>query len=69
MKTIKLKIIDMHCTACALNIDFDLEDLPGVKSAATNYARSACTVQYDESKTTVKDILTCIKKSGYEATQ
>jgi len=67
MKKIKLKIADMHCTACAMNIDFDLEDLPGVKQASTNYAKSECVVEYDAAKTSSKEIVGCIKKTGYSA--
>lgn len=69
MTKIRLKIKNMHCSACAMNIDFVLEDQPGVKSASTNYARSESTVDFDESKTSVKAILHCIKTSGYEAIQ
>ena len=39
MKKIKLQIQGMHCSSCAMNIDFDLEDLDGVKSAKTSYAK------------------------------
>ncbi len=67
MTTAKFKIDNMHCTACALNIDFDLEDLPGVKSASTNYARSESVVEFDESKISARDILSRIKSTGYTA--
>ena len=69
MTKAKLKITDMHCTACAMNIDFDLEDLPGIKSAVTNYAKSESTVEFDETKTSVEKILTCIKSTGYTASK
>ena len=39
MKTVTLKIVGMHCTSCAMNIDFELEDIKGVKEASTNYAK------------------------------
>ena len=35
-----LKIDGMHCTSCSLSIDGELEDLPGVISASTSYAKS-----------------------------
>jgi P-type Cu+ transporter len=68
MKKVKLKIEGMHCAACAMNIDFDLEDLPGVKSAKTNYARQECEVEYEENKLKQEKITEQIKKSGYTAT-
>lgn len=63
----KLKIMDMHCTSCAMNIDFDLEDLNGVKSSKTNYARQICEVEFDEEKLTVEKIIEQIQKTGYRA--
>jgi len=67
MKTV-FKILDMHCTACALNIDFELEDLEGVKMAKTNYAKSETVVEYDPKILSGKKIIEAIKKAGYTST-
>lgn len=67
MKTLKLKITGMHCTSCAFNIDGDLEDTEGVKESNTNYAKSVTEVKFDEEKLKEKDIISIIKKTGYEA--
>ena len=61
------KISDMHCTACAINIDFELEDAPGVKSAKTNYAKALTAVEYDPDILDEKKIEEIIKKAGYIA--
>lgn len=66
MKKLKLKIEGMHCTSCAMNIDFDLEDL-GVKSAKTNYAKQETEVEFDEEKIKPQAIIDQIKKTGYKA--
>lgn len=63
----KLKITGMHCTSCAMNIDFDLEDLDGVKSVKTNYAKQESEVEFDEEKLTIKQIFEQVKKTGYSA--
>ena len=63
----KLKISGMHCTACAMNIDFDLEDLEGIKSAKTNYAKQESEIEFDEEKVNIAKIIETIKKTGYEA--
>ncbi|MBI2195953.1 MAG: heavy-metal-associated domain-containing protein [Candidatus Levybacteria bacterium] len=63
----KFKIDGMHCTSCAMNIDFDLEDLDGVKGARTNYAKQESEVEFDEDKVTPEKILSTIKKTGYKA--
>lgn len=65
MTKIKFKITDMHCTSCAMTIDFDLEDLEGVKSAKTSYARCECEVEFDQTKLQNKDLIEVIEKAGY----
>lgn len=61
------KISGMHCTACAMDIDGELEDSNGVKSANTNYAKSQTEVEFDENKITDKKIISIIEKTGYWA--
>lgn len=68
MKKSVFKITDMHCTSCAINIDFELEDLDGVKSAKTNYARGQSEVEYDPEKLNEQKIIDAIKKAGYTST-
>lgn len=63
----KFKITGMHCSSCALTIDMDLEDLPGVKSASTSYAKAETEVEFDSGKVSDALILETIKKSGYTA--
>lgn len=60
-----LTIDGMHCTSCAMNIDFDLEDIPGVTSSKTNYAKQETVVQFDEGKVSIDDIILSIRKTGY----
>ena len=67
MKSLKLKIIGMHCTSCSMNIDFDLEDLSGVKKAQTSYAREECIVEFDEKKVKIESLFKTIEKTGYSA--
>lgn len=61
------KITGMHCTSCSMVIDMDLEDLEGVKSAKTSYAKQATEVEFDPEKVTEQHIIEAIKKSGYIA--
>jgi len=68
MKKTVFKILDMHCTSCAINIDFELEDLEGVKKAKTNYAKAETTVEYDPKLLTKDKIIAVIKKVGYTST-
>ena len=64
----KFKIMGMHCSSCAITIDMDLEDLDGVKSAKTSYAKAETEVEFDLEKISDELILETIKKSGYKAT-
>lgn len=63
----KLKILDMHCSSCAMSIDFDLEDLEGVKSAKTSYAKQETEVEFDEEQVGLNKILQTIQNTGYKA--
>ena len=67
MKKIILEIHGMHCSSCAMNIDFDLEDLKGIKEAKTNYAKQKCEVEFDENYLSQEDIIKQIKETGYAA--
>ena len=61
----KFKIIDMHCSSCALTIDMDLEDLDGVNKAQTSYARQECEVEFNPDKVDDKKLIQTINKTGY----
>ncbi|MBI2338090.1 heavy-metal-associated domain-containing protein [Candidatus Daviesbacteria bacterium] len=63
----KFKITGMHCTSCAMTIDMDLEDLDGIKSSHTSYAKQETEVEFDFDKMDDQKIIETIKKSGYKA--
>lgn len=60
------KIDGMHCTSCALSIDMVLEDLEGVKSSKTSYAKQITEVEFDEEKVSLVEIGKVIEKLGYQ---
>ena len=63
----KFKILGMHCSSCAMSIDFDLEDLDGVKNARTSFAKQETEVEFDDQKLKLEAIVDQIKKTGYQA--
>lgn len=67
MRKVKLKIEGMHCTSCPVNIDMDLEDLDGVKSAKTSYAKAVIEIEFDEKRISLNGVLEQIGKTGYKA--
>lgn len=64
---LKLKIVGMHCTSCAMSIDGDLEDSEGVIESKTSYAKQEIEVKFDESKISSDKIIEIVKQTGYEA--
>jgi copper chaperone CopZ len=52
-----------------MNIDFDLEDVDGVKTAKTNYAKQESEVVSDEEKVDIDTVIKIIKQTGYVAKQ
>ncbi len=64
--TLTLQIVGMHCTSCAMNIDFELEDVDGVQEARTNYAKAQTRVIFDPKKVTVQKLSDIIRSLKYE---
>ena len=62
-----LRIADMHCASCAMAIDFELEDLPGVTEARTSYARATTEVTFDPARVDLEAIVAAIREVGYTA--
>lgn len=60
-----IKIEGLDCSACVMIIDDVLEELNGVKSAKTNYAKEQVEVEFDEKKVSIEAMLKIIKKAGY----
>jgi copper chaperone CopZ len=63
----KFQIQGMSCVGCAMTIDDAVENLPGVRSASTNYARQVAEVEYDEKKVNEAQIVKAIETAGYKA--
>lgn len=61
-----LKITGMDCTACAVNIDLDLEEVSGVHKSSTNYVSQITRVSFDPSLVNFDKIIELIKRYGYE---
>ena len=57
----------MHCSSCAMTIDFDLEDRPGVVRSITSYAKQETVVEFNEGEISEEEIVTQIQKTGYNA--
>ena len=61
------KVEDMHCANCAMKIESIEDDLPGIKEVNASYVKQQIIVEYDENAVSVDEIITAIKKMGYQA--
>jgi len=66
MKKIQLKIKGMHCVSCENLIKESILELNGVKNAKVDYTTEKATIEFDNKKTDVRNILKTIKNIGYE---
>lgn len=64
-KKVVFKISGMHCVSCSMNIDGELEDMEGVRSATTSYAKATSVVEFDPEKTSVEAIVATVARLGY----
>jgi copper chaperone CopZ len=61
------KVLDMHCSSCAMMIESIEDDLPGVLRVKASYQKGRMEVEYDETKVSETQILLAVKQKGYEA--
>lgn len=66
LRTVQIKLNGMHCVSCSLNIDGAVEDLPGVKSSSTSYAKGESRVEFDPSTVSEDRIKAAIEQLGYK---
>jgi len=65
--TLKLKISNMWCSACAWVIDASLKKTPGVIDASCNFSTDRLQVAYDPVKVSPHQIIATIGNLGYRA--
>ncbi|HBF37085.1 MAG TPA: heavy metal translocating P-type ATPase [Firmicutes bacterium] len=64
---VTLKITGMSCAACASKIERKLSKLDGVTKAAVNLATEKATIEFDNAKIKVPELITTIVALGYGA--
>jgi Cu+-exporting ATPase len=67
MKKITLSITGMHCASCGTLINKRLEKVEGVKSSNVNLTTEKATVEFEEQKSSEKEIIKAINSLGYFA--
>ena len=61
------RIEGMHCTSCAMTIDWEIEDVSGVVEANTSYAKAVTEVRFDPALTSEAEILAAIERAGFQS--
>lgn len=65
-ETVNLKLSGLHCSSCSMNIDSEIEDLPGVYSVSTSYSKQESVINFDPNLTSPKKFEEVIEKLGYK---
>jgi len=66
-ETVTIPVAGMSCASCVAKIEAGLASLPGVLSAAVNFAAERATVEYVPTQVAVEDLRAAIRNLGYEA--
>ncbi|MBI2197499.1 MAG: copper-translocating P-type ATPase [Candidatus Rokubacteria bacterium] len=66
-ETVTIPVAGMSCASCVAKIEEGLARLPGVLSAAVNFAAERATVEYVPTQVAVEDLRDAIQDLGYEA--
>lgn len=64
---IRLKIEGMTCASCARANESTLAELDGVITANVNIATHKATVEFDQSRITIKDLIAAVEAAGFQA--
>jgi copper chaperone CopZ len=67
--TVELSVDGMTCQACVRSVTKKLSGVAGVSSAAVNLAAGKATVQYDESRAKVEDLIAAVEQIGFHASR
>jgi len=58
---------DMHCSNCSMKLESIEDELDGVSEINASYHKQLMTVEFDESRVSLDQILAAVKKKGYTA--
>jgi Cu+-exporting ATPase len=65
LTTVQLPVSQMSCAACAARVEKALSGVPGVASAAVNFATERAQVSYDPARASVGDLVDVVRAAGY----
>lgn len=63
---VQFEVSGMTCSACASKVEQRIAKMDGVTLANVNFAMETMTVEYDDKQVQAADMITAVKKMGYE---
>lgn len=66
MKLVELNIEGMHCNGCSTRLEKVLNEMEGV-SAKVSLENKKASVEYDEGKVTLEEVIEAIEDAGFSA--
>ncbi|WP_345157908.1 mercuric transport protein MerTP [Pontibacter saemangeumensis] len=69
VQTVEIKIKGMTCAGCEAHVNSEVSELAGILKVETSYANGNTLVQFDKSKTGVKQIEKAVNATGYKVTE
>ena len=66
-KKIVLPVEGMTCASCVSHVEGALKEVSGVLSASVNLATEQATVEFDDDKATISELIHAVDDSGYKA--
>ncbi|MBU0535423.1 MAG: sulfite exporter TauE/SafE family protein, partial [Nanoarchaeota archaeon] len=65
MTKTKFKAKGMHCTSCETLIEKSLKKIDGVRNVKADYPSETVSLEFDESKVKIKDVVRAVESKGY----
>ena len=65
--TARLLTTGMHCQSCSMIVKMELEELPGVETATSDFRTGLTDVTYDPDLVTVDSLIAAVVAAGYGA--
>ena len=65
MEQVTLNVQGMHCRSCAMRIQLEVEDLPGIDTVVAKPESDTVDVSFDAEKTSLAEISAAIAGAGF----
>jgi mercuric ion transport protein len=66
IQTVEIGIKGMTCESCELEVNHEVNKLPGIIESIVSYKKRNAIVKFDLSKTSAKDIVNAVSLTGYK---